>query len=127
MPNAATRYLAFMAARTTKPAEKRSSKRVRKQEKVPVKVLGNGKVDAMAELRDVSIRGVFLYLENRVAEGSTLEVVLPLPQDIMPGREDWIRCKCRVVRVENQGGAEYGVAAMVEEFEPLESAKLARA
>ena len=94
---------------------------------MPVKVLGNGKVDAMAELRDVSMRGVFLYLQNRVAEGSTLEIVLPLPQDLMPGREDWIRCTCRVVRVENQGGAAYGVAAMVEDFEPLESVKLPRA
>jgi hypothetical protein len=100
---------------------------VRKQEKVPVKVLGNGKVDALAELRDVSMRGVFLYLQNRVAEGSILEVVLPLPQGVMPGREEWIRCKCRVVRVENQGDAEYGVAAMVEEFEPLECAKFAQA
>ena len=96
-------------------------------EKVPVKVLGNGKVDALAELRDVSMRGVFLYLQNRVAEGSILEVVLPLPQDIVSGREDWIRCKCRVVRVENNGDSEYGVAAMIEEFEPLESARFARA
>jgi hypothetical protein len=116
-----------MSATITKPTEKRSSRRVRKHEKVPVKVLGNGKVDAVAELRDVSMRGVFLYLQNRVAEGSTLELVLPLPQEIMPGREDWIRCKCRVVRVETQDGGEYGVAAVVEEFEPLESAKLAQA
>jgi hypothetical protein len=94
---------------------------------VPVKVLGNGTVEAMAELRDVSMRGVFLYLRSRVAEGSTLEVVLPLPQDFMPGHEEWIRCTCRVVRVENHGGTAYGVAAMVEEFEPLENAKLARA
>lgn len=118
-----------MATTMSKPTEKRSSKRVKVREKVAVKVLDNGKADARAELRDVSMRGVFLYLQNRVAEGSMLEVVLPLPQDIVPGDENWIRCKCRVVRVENHRGAEYGVAALVEEFEPLElvAAKLAQA
>ncbi|MGZ4838278.1 MAG: PilZ domain-containing protein [Terriglobales bacterium] len=116
-----------MATTMSKPTEKRSSKRVKAQGKVAVKVLANGKADGKAELRDVSMRGVFLYLQNRVVEGSMLEVVLPLPQDFMPGHENWIRCQCRVVRVENQNGAEYGVAAMVEEFEPLETAKLAQA
>jgi c-di-GMP-binding flagellar brake protein YcgR len=108
-------------------SEQRSSKRVKAEGKVQVKVLNGTQKDTQAQLRDVSMRGVFLYLENRVAEGSTLEVVLPLPQGIMPGQENWIRCKCRVVRVENEGGPEYGVAAMIEDFEPLDTAKLPQA
>jgi hypothetical protein len=112
----------------TKPqSDKRASRRVKNDSKVAVKVLNGTTKDTQAKLRDVSMRGVFLYLQNRVAEGSTLEVVLPLPQGIMPGQENWIRCKCRVVRVENQGGPEYGVAAMIEEFEPLDTAKLPQA
>ena len=107
--------------------EKRSSKRVKAQDKVKVKV-GNGSVQhAQAQLRDVSLRGVYLYLENKVAEGSTLEVVLPLPEGILAGRENWIRCKCRVLRVENKGGPEVGVAATIEEFEPLDTTKLPQA
>ncbi len=108
-------------------AEKRSSRRVKTEGKVSVKVINGSDKDAQAQLRDVSMRGVFLYLQNRVAEGSSLEVVLPLPQGIMPGQENWIRCKCRVVRVENKGGPEYGVAAMIESFEPLDTSKLPRA
>ena len=108
-------------------SDKRSSKRVKAQDKVKVKV-GNGSVlQAQAQLRDVSLRGVYLTLQNRVAEGTTLEVVLPLPEGILAGRENWIRCKCRVVRVENKGGPEYGVAATIEEFEPLDTTKLPRA
>ncbi|MBZ5631140.1 MAG: PilZ domain-containing protein [Acidobacteriia bacterium] len=107
--------------------EKRSNKRVRTDDTVAVKVLNGAVKDAQAQLHDVSMRGVFLYLQNRVTEGSTLEMVLPLPQGIMPGQEDWIRCKCRVVRVEKKGGPEYGVAALIEEFEPLEAAKLPQA
>jgi hypothetical protein len=110
-----------------KQIEKRSSERVKTQDKVEVKV-GNGAVrNAQAQLRDVSLRGVYLYLENKVAEGSTLEVVLPLPEGILAGRENWIRCKCRVLRVENKGGPEYGVAATIEEFEPLDTTKLKQA
>lgn len=108
-------------------SDKRSNKRVKAQDKVKVKV-GNGSVHhAQAQLRDVSVRGVYLYLQNRVAEGSTLEVVLPLPAGILAGQENWIRCKCRVLRVENKGGPEFGVAAMIEEFEPLDTTKLKQA
>jgi c-di-GMP-binding flagellar brake protein YcgR len=107
--------------------DKRSSKRVKARDKVKVKV-GNGSVHhAQAQLRDISLRGVYLYLQNRVAEGSTLEVVLPLPQGILAGNENWIRCKCRVVRVEEKGGPEYGVAATIEEFQPLDTTKLPQA
>jgi c-di-GMP-binding flagellar brake protein YcgR len=108
-------------------SDKRSSKRVKAQDKVKVK-LGNGAVQhAQAQLRDVSLKGVYLYLQNRVAEGSTMEVVLPLPEGILAGPENWIRCKCRVVRVENKGGLEFGVAATIEEFEPLDTTKLPQA
>jgi hypothetical protein len=108
-------------------SDKRSNKRVKAQDKVKVKV-GNGAVhNAQAQLRDVSLRGVYLYLQNRVAEGSTLEVVLPLPKGILAGQENWIRCKCRVLRVENKGGPEYGVAATIEEFEPVDTTKLPQA
>ena len=108
-------------------SDKRSSKRIKAQDKVKVK-LGNGSVlHAQAQLRDVSLKGVYLYLQNQVSEGSTLEVVLPLPEGILPGPENWIRCKCRVVRVENKGGPEFGVAATIEEFEPLDTTKLPQA
>ena len=112
----------------TKPeSDKRASRRVKSNNEVRVKVVNGDEKDAQAKLRDVSMRGVFLYLQNRVAAGSTLEMVMPVPQGIMPGQENWIRCKCRVVRVENDGGPEYGVAAMIEEFEPLDTAKLPQA
>ncbi|MGB9106865.1 MAG: PilZ domain-containing protein [Terriglobales bacterium] len=108
-------------------SDKRSNRRVKAQDKVRVKV-GNGAVHhAQAQLRDVSLRGVYLYLQNKVMEGSTLEVVLPLPAGILAGPENWIRCKCRVVRVENKGGPEFGVAATIEEYEPVDTTKLKQA
>jgi hypothetical protein len=108
-------------------SEKRSCERVKANDKVEVKV-GNGSVhNAQAQLRDVSLRGVYMYLQNKVSEGSTLEVVLPLPAGILAGPENWIRCKCRVVRVEDKDGPEFGVAATIEEFEPVDTTKLPQA
>lgn len=107
--------------------EKRSIRRVKTHGKVAVKV-GNGLAsDAEAQLRDVSMQGVYLFLQNRVAEGSSLELVLPLPNGVLAGPQSWLRCKCRVVRVEAKGGPQYGVAAMIEDFEPLDSANLPQA
>ena len=112
---------------TKAQSDKRSSRRVKARDKVQIKVSNGVSKDAQAQLRDVSLKGVFLYLQNKVSEGATLELVLPVPSGVMAGRENWIRCKCRVVRVENKGGPEYGVAAMIEEFEPLDTTKLPQA
>lgn len=95
---------------------------------VSVKLLQEVEQEMNAETRDISIRGVFLYLQSKVAEGSTLEVVLPIPEGLMPTRETWMRCKCKVVRVEQVSGKnEFGVAAMIEECEMLADAQFAQA
>ena len=109
--------------------EKRSARRVPVKAPVNVKLLKAVEEEVLsAETRDISMRGVFLYLQSRVAEGSTLEVVLPIPEGMLPGRETWMRCKCRVVRVEQVTGKhEFGVAAMIEESELLADVQFAQA
>ncbi len=106
------------------PADKRVSRRLKANGKLTVR--GFNAHDGEAQLRDFSTRGVFLYLHNKVAEGALLELVLPLPAGVNVADEGWIRCKCRVVRVEDRGN-EYGVAAVIEEFEPLDTSTLPRA
>lgn len=106
--------------------EQRSTRRVAARGPVRVKVVDGMAQDASAELRDVSMRGVFIYLSKRVRLGSTLELVLPLPEGLRKADQNWIRCKCRVVRVEEKPG-EFGVAAMIEEYEPLEQVQVPRA
>ena len=105
-------------------SEKRASRRLKAAGTLTVR--GFNAHDAEGHLRDFSARGVFLYLHNKVSEGSLLELVLPLPDGVSVADEGWIRCKCRVVRVEDRGG-EYGVAAVIEEFEPLDSTNLPQA
>lgn len=108
--------------------EKRAVRRVPVKTPVNVKVLKDVEEEVRAETRDVSMRGVFLYLQAYVAEGSTLEVVLPVPEGMMPTNDTWMRCKCRVIRVEPvTGKGEYGVAAMIEDCELLSDTGFAEA
>ena len=106
-----------------KPSDKRVSKRVPSKRAARVKAIDGAQHEIDAQTRDISMRGVFIYLERRVMEGSILEVVLPLPEGITDSQELWVRCKCRIVRVEDTGkGKEFGVAAIIEEYEPLTDA-----
>ena len=106
-----------------KPSDKRSSKRIPSKRAARVKKIDGMTQEVDAQTRDVSVRGVFIYLSRKVQAGSTIEVVLPLPEGVTEAQEMWVRCKCRVVRVEETGkGHEFGVAAMIEEYEPLTDA-----
>jgi hypothetical protein len=102
-------------------SELRRDKRI--PTKVPVTVKKhNGSVEEiLGHTRDVSARGVFMYLSNRVAEGSELEIVFPMPQSDSPAEDTWVRCKARVLRVEKtDSGHRFGIAAVLESYEKLE-------
>lgn len=112
----------------TKHDEKRVAKRVPVDASVPVKITNGHATDMQGQVKDISIRGVYVYLQSQVVEGSPLELVLPMPEGVMEGHDVWIRCKCRVVRVEPTGRTkEFGVAAMIEEYEALEEAQIPQA
>lgn len=106
-----------------KPSDKRTNKRVPSKRQARVKSINGMMQELDAQTRDVSIRGVFIYLSKKVQPGSTIEIVLPLPEGVTEAQEMWVRCKCRVVRVEDSGKEHgFGVAAMIEEYEPLADA-----
>jgi hypothetical protein len=102
--------------------EKRDSKRVKVKSKVPVR-FPESSTPIEAVTRDISLRGVYLCMESRVMYGSELEVVLPLPATSDNDPSVWVRCKCRVIRVEElPDSSEYGVAATIETFETVQEA-----
>ena len=106
-----------------KPSDTRTSKRIASKRQARVKSINGMMQEVDAQTRDVSIRGVFIYLSKKVQPGSTIEVVLPLPEGVTEAQEMWVRCKCRVVRVEDTGQeGGFGIAAMIEEYEPLTDA-----
>jgi len=108
--------------------ELRRDKRVPTKVPVTAKKKTNGTIEEIeGHTRDVSARGVFMYLSNRVAEGSELELVFPMP-GASPAEDTWVRCKARVLRVEKvENGKRFGVAAVLESYEKLEDRVTARA
>ncbi len=102
----------------------RRAKRISADVPVTAKKKANGALEQLeGRTRDVSERGVFMYLSNRVAEGAELELVFPMPEMDSLSEKAWVRCKARVLRVDTEAGDRFGVAAVLESYERLEDAE----
>ncbi len=70
----------------------------------------------LALVRDISERGVFLYLDAKVPEGAFIEFTLALPQEIVGDTSSIFQCKGRVVRMEEPLGGKAGVGAKILQY-----------
>ena len=98
--------------------EKRSARRFALR--IPVSVARGEKMEQSesAQLRDVSARGICLYLDSPIEEGSPIGFTLTLPPEITLTESIRVQCRGRVVRID--GAANNGklaVAAVIEEYE----------
>jgi hypothetical protein len=102
--------------------EKRAARRFALQ--IPVTV-GRGEganFNESAQIRDVSARGISLYLDSPIEQGSPIGFTLTLPPEITLTESIRVQCKGHVVRIdpgtENVAG-KIAVAAVIEEYEFL--------
>lgn len=100
--------------------EKRSTRRFALRLPVSVTYSDDGAQEKAAQTRDVSARGICFYVDSAIAAGSAIEFTLVLPPEITLTESIRVRCKGKVVRVEN-GGPEgkVAVAAVIEEYDFL--------
>ena len=97
--------------------EKRAARRFALQIPVAVSRNGSGKHNEDAQVRDVSARGICLYLDSPIQPGSPIAFTLTLPPEITLTENIRVQCKGRVVRTEP--GAQEGkisAAAVIEEY-----------
>jgi hypothetical protein len=94
--------------------EKRSTRRFSLE--LPVTVVDSERSVATAQTRDVSSRGVYIYLDSEIAEGVPLEFVMTLPTEITLSDPIRVRCSGRVLRVEKNGDRQ-GVAVSIERYD----------
>jgi hypothetical protein len=100
--------------------EKRSARRFALR--IPVSVARGETADhnEAAQLRDVSARGICLYLDGPIAQGSPIGFTLTLPPEITLTESIRVQCKGRVLRVEGTASnGKMAVAAVIEEYEFL--------
>ena len=104
-------------------AEKRSTRRFALRLPVSVNYSGNTGAAIAAQTRDVSARGICFFLEAPLAVGSDLDFTLTLPPEITLTESIRVRCKGKVVRVDNIfGESQVPVAAVIDEYEFLAEA-----
>jgi hypothetical protein len=102
------------------PQEKRAARRF--PLRIPVTVARGEATNQTesAQLRDVSARGICLYLDGPMSQGAPIGFTLTLPPEITLTESIRVQCKGRVVRVDGVGEqGKMAVAAVIEEYEFL--------
>jgi hypothetical protein len=96
--------------------EKRNARRFSLDLPIAVKFLDNGRQEVAGRTRDVSSRGVFMYLETPITEGAPIEFVMTLPPEITLSQSIRVRCTGKILRVD-KAAEEQGVAAAIEKYD----------
>ncbi len=98
--------------------ERRAEQRFPLRLPVVVKSFEGGLREETSQTRDVSARGAFFFLENRLPEGAPIEMTLTLPSEITLTESIKVRCKGRVVRVfDEAAGTRVGTAVVIEQYD----------
>ncbi len=98
--------------------EQRATRRFALRLPVTIKFNDGPVAEAQAQTRDVSARGVFFYMDSKIEEGSTIEFTLTLPPEITLTESIRVRCRGKVVRVDQAGaGSKVGIGAVIEQYD----------
>ena len=95
-------------------SEKRSTRRFSLE--LPVKLVNQESGVKTAQTRDVSSRGVYIYLDDPINEGVPLEFVMTLPTEITLSDPIRVRCAGHVLRVEKLADRQ-GVAVSIDRYD----------
>jgi hypothetical protein len=109
-------YLHWRLAMAQPQPEKRSTRRFSLDLPISVKFLDNGRRELAAHTRDVSSRGVFMYVDAEITAGAPIEFVMTLPPEITLSDPIRVRCTGRVLRVD-KSDQEQGVAVAIDKYD----------
>jgi hypothetical protein len=96
--------------------EKRTTRRFSLDLPISVKFLNNGQQELTGHTRDVSSRGVFMYLETEISAGAPIEFVMTLPPEITLADPIRVRCMGKILRVDKAAQGQ-GVAVAIEKYD----------
>lgn len=96
--------------------EKRSTRRFPLDLPISVKYLDNGRRELAGHTRDVSSRGVFMYLDTEIVAGAPIEFVMTLPPEITLSEPIRVRCTGRVLRVDRPA-QDQGIAVAIDKYD----------
>jgi len=99
--------------------EKRAARRFALRIPVTVDRPENHSTGEVAQIRDVSARGICFYMDSAIDQGSPIGFTMTLPPEITLTESIRVQCKGRVVRVDGASDGRMAVAAVIEEYEFL--------
>jgi len=100
--------------------EKRATRRFALRLPVSVNFADNGTQEKTAQTCDVSALGICFYVDSQIEAGSVIEFTLTLPPEITLTESIRVRCKGKVVRVDQATpDGKVAVAAVIDEYEFL--------
>lgn len=98
--------------------ERRTEQRFPLRLPIVVKSFDGGLKEETSQTQDVSARGAFFFLEQRLPEGATIEMTLTLPSEITLTESIKVRCKGRVVRLLDKiEVGKVGTAVVIEQYD----------
>jgi hypothetical protein len=100
----------------TPQPEKRNTRRFALDLPISIRFLDHGTKDLAAHTRDVSSRGVFMFLDTEIEPGAHMEFVMTLPREITLAEPLRVRCMGRVLRVDKAAQAQ-GVAVAIDQYD----------
>ena len=100
--------------------EKRATRRFALRLPVEVAHSENESQAKAAQTRDVSARGICFYVDSEITVGAAIEFTFTLPPEITLTESIRVRCKGKVVRVDDGNpDRKVAVAAVIDEYEFL--------
>lgn len=96
--------------------EKRSTQRFLLELPITITYAGSAMAELTAQSRDVSSRGVFMYVDSEFTDGATVEFVMTLPHEVTLADPIRVRCTGHVLRIENRDHRQ-GVAVSIENYD----------
>ena len=92
--------------------------RTRVSSKLPLTVKFGGIYESATEATNLSARGMFFALQQRLEVGTAIELVFRLPRHVIGVDGIWLRCPAEVVRVqEGLPEGKFGFAAKIKSYE----------
>ena len=86
---------------------------------LPVRVLAHdaNHPELKAHTRDVSYRGLYFLSEASFQDGTEIDFIITLPQQMISAGDVHIRCHGQIVRVESGDNGKTGIAARIDRYE----------
>lgn len=73
-----------------------------------------------ASIKDISAHGLFFFTDVPLKEGSEVEIVLVLPEELRLPLSGMVCGRGRAVRLEQRGGHQYGIAVKIDRLTPVQ-------